>query len=380
MHAFVNGRLLIGGQVLEDKILVFDDKIIGIYDTYALEGLEVIDLKRKYVSPGFIDIHIHGLKGHDVMDASQEGLRVMGQTLPKTGVTSYLATTMTQGKAHIKKAFASVSAYKKNQGHKEARLQGIHMEGPFINTIYKGAQNASYISLPDRALIEDYYKDLRLITFAPEVQGALDLFKDVKKRANHIKFSIGHSAATYEEAIEAYGLGVESTTHLFNGMTGFHHRRPGIVGAVFKRKPYFEIIADQIHLHTAIYDILGDAIGRDKMILITDAMCACHMAPGKYGLGGQEVVVDATSARLASGALAGSILKMNTAIKNVLDHTPYTMAQVVRMATENPAQMLDLEGYGFIKEGYHADFVVFDDQVKVETTWISGQVIYKEDT
>lgn len=377
--ALINGKIIVSDELFEHKILVFDEEIIGLYDDYNLDGLEVYDLKGAYLSPGFVNIHIHGMKGHDVMDGTPEGLKEMSKTLLQNGVTSYLATTMTLGKDDIEKAFENVSNYRKNQSKDEARLQGIHMEGPFINKIYKGAQNESYIVPPDVKLIESYLNDVRLVTFAPEVVGALALFESIKSKAPHIKFSIGHSAATYEEAVIAYEAGVESATHLFNAMTGLHHRKPGIVGAVFKKKPFFEIIADQIHLHTAMYDILGDSIGKDKMILVTDAMCACHMPPGKYTLGGQDVFVDSKSARLENGDLAGSILKMNIAIKNVLEFTNYTMAEVIKMATENSTRMLGLEGYGCIKKGYKADFTVFDDQIDIISTWIDGQVVYRKE-
>lgn len=374
--AFVNGKILVGESLIENKILVFDEKIIGLYDQYDLDLVKVIDLKGQFISAGFIDIHIHGLKGHDVMDATQIALKEISQSLPMTGVTSFLATTMTLSEQKIEKTFEAISDYRKSQNQLEARLQGIHVEGPFINKVYKGAQNESFIVPPNEKILKNYYNDIRLITFAPEVKGALALFDVVKSQAPHIKFSIGHSAATYEEAVLAYETGVESTTHLFNAMTGLHHRKPGIVGAVFKKKPYFEIIADQIHLHTAIYDILGDSIGKEKMILITDAMCACHMPPGTYSLGGQVVLVDENSARLENGSLAGSILKMNHAIKNVYDNTPYSLAEVVRMATENPATMLDLNDVGTIKEGYKSDFTVFDNDINIISTWINGQVVY----
>lgn len=162
-------------------------------------------------------------------------------------------------------------------------------------------------------------------------------------------------------------------------MTGLHHREPGIVGAVLKKKPYFEIIADMIHCHKDLYDILGDAIGKDKMILVTDAMCACHMPPGSYQLGGQEVIVDETSARLKNGTLAGSILKMNEAIKNVLNHTTYSLPEVVNMCTSNPAKLLNLHKAGNLEKGNKSDFAVFDSDIAIKMTWVQGRMVYRED-
>jgi N-acetylglucosamine-6-phosphate deacetylase len=159
-------------------------------------------------------------------------------------------------------------------------------------------------------------------------------------------------------------------------MTGLHHRNPGIVGAVFKKKPYFEVIADKIHVHAGLFDVLGDCIGKDRMILITDAMCACQMAPGEYELGGQLVVVDESSARLAGGVLAGSILRMNDAINNLREHTEYPLYDIVKMATINPATMLGLENVGKIEIDYHADFAVFNDDMTVKYTIVNGEMKY----
>jgi len=376
---FVNGRLLIGGQVKEGYNLVFDERIIGICQDYKPSDYQVIDLKGAYVSSGFIDIHIHGLKGRDVMDGDPESLKIMSDTLVETGVTSYLATTMTQDQKDIDKALEAVRTYRQEPSSLGANILGVHLEGPFINRAYKGAQNEAYIVLPREDMIEGYYDQIRLISLAPEVEGALDFCQAVKEKNDHIKFSIGHSAASYDKALEAYSQGFDSTTHLFNAMTGLHHRQPGIVGAVLKKKPYFEVIADKIHLHPGLYDILGDCVGLDKMILITDGMCACHMPPGTYALGGQEVVVDGESARLKNGSLAGSIVKMNEAIKNVLDHTPYNVSQVIQMATENPATMLGLDYVGQLKAGYRADFTIFDDKIQVQSTWIQGEEVFRED-
>lgn len=377
--AFINGKIVLEDQILRDKIIVFEDHIEDIYDSYDLDNLEVIDLEGLYVSPGFIDIHRHGAKGCDVMDASIESIKTICKSLVETGVTGFLPTTMTQSKKAIYEAIKNIKLYKEEQSYNEARIYGVHLEGPFISPVYKGAQNPDFISNPDKSYIQDFYETLSIITFAPELPGAMGFFNDIKEGHKHIKFSIGHSAANYDQALYAYEAGVESTTHLFNAMTGLHHREPGIVGAVLKKRPYFELIADMIHCHRDLYDILGHAIGIDKMILVTDAMCACHMPPGNYQLGGQEVIVDENSARLKNGTLAGSILKMNEAIKNVVDHTSYSLSEVVNMCTKNPADLLNLEKTGTIKKGNKSDFSIFDDDIKVKMTWIQGQLVYREE-
>lgn len=376
MKAIINGRIILPDEIIENHILIFDENIRGIVTELPDAVEEVIDINGKYIAPGFIDIHIHGTNGSDVMDGQVDSLKNISKSLLKNGVTTFLATTMTMGKTDIKAAFESVKNYP-STAHEGARLAGIHVEGPFINKAYKGAQNESYIITPEYELIKDYVELIKLITVAPEVPGMLDFVDMIKSKHPHIQFSIGHSAATYEEAVEGYEHGIASTTHLFNGMTGLHHRKPGIVGAVFKKKPYFEVIADQIHLHTAIYDIVGDAVGIDRMILITDAMCACQMVPGIYELGSQKVIVDETSARLESGALAGSILRMHHAVKNVFEHTHYSLSEVVNMATRNPANLLDIQDAGTIKIGKRADLVVLDDAFEIEMTLVNGKTLYE---
>lgn len=376
--AFVNGKVILEDGIVENLSVLFDEEIIDLVKTFDETLYEVIDLEGLYISPGFVDIHIHGINGSDVMDGHLEALMNISSSLLKNGVTSYLATTMTLAKQDIRQAFATVKSYMKEK-QSGAKLLGLHVEGPFINEAYKGAQNEKYIIAPDVSLVEPYTDNIKLITVAPEVDGMMDFVKSVKTLNENIQFSIGHSAATYEHAVEGFENGISSTTHLFNGMTGLHHRKPGIVGAVFKKKPYFEIIADQVHLHAALYDIVGDAVGIDKMILITDAMCACQMAPGEYELGGQSVIVDHNSARLKNGSLAGSILKMNDAIKNVENHTHYSLSDVVNMASRNPSNLLGLKNIGVIKKGNQADFAVFDNEMQIHMTFVNGQNVYRKD-
>lgn len=376
---FKNGKIILEDRIVEDKLIVFDDKIIDITDSYDFSGHDVIDLNGKYVSPGFIDIHIHGSNGSDVMDGTIEALETISESVSRNGVTSFLATTMTQSHEDIEKSFDAVKSFMDRDDSKGAKIVGIHVEGPFINKDYKGAQNGDYIIPPDKKLVGKYLDYIKLLTVAPEVDGMVDFVVDTKEKNDAVKFSIGHSGATYEQAMKAYNAGIDSTTHTFNGMTGLHHRKPGIVGAVLMKKPYFEIIADDVHLHSAIYGIMGDCVGVDKMILVTDAMCACNMKPGVYELGGQKVVVDADSARLTSGNLAGSVLKLNLGIHNVLKSTDFKLNEVVNMATINPANMLGLDDVGKIEKGFKADFAVFDEQLNIDMTIVDGRVVYREE-
>ncbi|MCH4890772.1 N-acetylglucosamine-6-phosphate deacetylase [Acidaminobacter sp. JC074] len=368
--AIINGKVILD-KGIEEVTIIYDKNIQAIGKDLDVSDCEVIDVKGAYVAPGFLDIHIHGSLGADVMDGKETSLEVISNAVLNNGVTRFLATTMTMSKEDIKKSFETVKDYMGNESG--GKILGIHVEGPFINKSFKGAQAEKYIIAPEMSLVEDHLDIIKLMTVAPEVEGTLDFIEKAKK-VSDVRFSVGHSAASYEEAIKGYENGVDSTTHMFNAMTGLHHRNPGIVGAVFKNKPYFEVIADKIHVHPALFDIIGDAVGKDKMILVTDAMCACQMTPGHYELGGQKVVVDETSARLENGVLAGSILRMNEAIRNVYKNTNYQLHEVVKMASKTPAKMLGLEGIGLIEEGYVADFSIFNDNIDIEMTIVDGLV------
>jgi len=374
--AIINGKIILKDKVAELDI-IYDQKIIEIGHDLDVTDCQIIDAKGAYVSPGFINIHIHGAEGADVMDGSLEAIDTISKSQIKDGVTSFLATTMTMSESHILKSFDAVKAYM-NQETIGAKVLGIHVEGPFINAEKKGAQDEKYIIAPKYDLIENHTSEIKLMTVAPEVKGTMEFVDSVKSK-HSIEFSLGHSNATYEEAVAAYDGGIKSTTHLFNGMSGLHHRNPGVVGAVLKRKPYFEVIADTIHFHEALLDIFGDAIGKDKMILVTDAMCACRMPQGKYELGGQVVTVDENSARLKSGALAGSILRMNDAIKNLRKYTSYEIHEIVNMATLNPATMLGLKGLGVIQVDNQADFVLFDENIEIIKTVVDGITRFRKD-
>jgi len=368
--AIINGKVILENGI-EEVTIIFEETVEKIGKDLNVSGCEIIDAKGQFVSPGFIDIHFHGSLGADVMDGKKESLEVISNAALNNGVTRFLATTMTMSKLDITKSFDAVKEYMGTESG--SKIAGIHVEGPFINKSYKGAQAEKYIVSPEMSLVENHLDIIKLMTVAPEVPGTLEFIESVKAISN-VRFSVGHSAASYEEAMKGYENGVDSTTHMFNAMTGLHHRNPGIIGAVFKKKPYFEVIADKIHVHPALFDIVGDAVGKEKMILVTDAMCACQMSPGEYELGGQKVVVDNSSARLENGVLAGSILRMNEAIRNVYKHTGYKLDEVVKMATITPAKMLGLEKVGVIKEGYFADLVIFNENIDIKSTIVEGLV------
>ena len=225
---------------------------------------------------------------------------------------------------------------------KGAKILGVHMEGPFINEKYKGAQKADNIIKPNYDIIKDYLDIIKIITLAPEKDENHSFIKKVKHNSE-ITLSIGHSDASYEEAIEAIEDGITHATHTFNAMTPLNHRKPGIVGAIFTSDITCELIADLIHVHPAIFNILINVVHKDKMVLITDSMRAGCMKAGNYDLGGQKVIVKNGAARLQDGTLAGSVLTLNKAVLNMLNNSDLEIYEVVAMASLNPAKVINMD-------------------------------------
>ena len=329
VQAIVNAKIILKSKIVEEKILLFDTKIIGIVEKIPL-GAKIIDAKGCYVSAGFIDLHIHGSGGVDVMDASFEALNTLSKTILQTGTTSFLATTMTMSPALIDKALLNVQQnYQKVEG---ASILGVHLEGPFLNTNKHGAQDKEYIQKPNFDLIENYMNEIKMITIAPEVETSESFIKTIKQYYPHIILSIGHSDATYEEAKESFKWGISHATHLFNAMNGFHHREPHIVGAVFdSAEVSCDIIADLVHTHPYTLE-LTHKMKKEQLILVTDAMRAGCMKNGRYDLGGREVEVIGEKAMLKDGTLAGSVLTMNKAIKNMLKYTSMNLCDVIKVS------------------------------------------------
>lgn len=390
MKTFIINNLMVHSEKETYKngyIKVVDGKIaeVGPASQYKQDDdAKVITLSPDYqVIPGAIDIHIHGASNSDAMDATHDALSIMAKTLPKEGTTSFLATTMTQSTQAIESALLNAGKYIENQTQENAEIVGIHLEGPFISPARKGAQPEDYIVDPDVTLFKRWQKmaenQIKLVTLAPEQPNGLDLAAHL--RGTGVVASIGHSDATYDQIDEAIQAGTTHVTHLYNGMRGLHHREPGVLGAAYLRDElYVELIADGIHCRPEMIKLAYNQITSERMILITDSLRAKWLEKGTYDLGGQPVNVDETKATLSDGTLAGSILKMNDAIKNTMEYTDCSMTDIIKMTAENPAKQLRIfDRKGSIQVGKDADLVILNDRLDVEMTFCRGNLAFKKE-
>lgn len=372
-----NCKIILENSIEPGSLLVDQGKIVEINPCLSDFSGEVIDGEGLYLSPGFIDIHIHGAGGCDTMDGTFEALNTIAKTIANHGTTSFLPTTMTCNKEDIKKSLGVIKDAKKS-GTDGANVLGAHLEGPFINPEMIGAQNPNFIQSPSienfNNIVGDNIDAVTSITLAPEVDGAHDLIRYLS--TGGIRVSMGHTKATYDEAMEGIQCGVCHCTHLYNAMTPLHHREPGVVGATFDSHITTETISDGIHISFPSLRVAYSQKGTEKVMLITDAMMACSMVDGQYSLGGQDVFVKNGAARLKNGALAGSILTLDKAIHNVFTNTNYPLWQVVKMATLNPAKFCNVSHKkGLIKKGYDADLVLFDENINIKKVIINGNVV-----
>ena len=380
MKCFKNALTYVEGKGLIRTDVLFGEKIekIGICNL-ADEFIRLPE--NAVVLPGFIDEHIHGAGGADAMDGTQSALETIAATVAKEGTTGFLATTMTQSRESILAAMGAVKAYREGD-HGGARLLGIHLEGPFIAAEHKGAQPLEYVAKPDTAVFDEYNEAsgdaIKIVTLAPEQEGAEELISHLAKKG--IVASIGHTGAKCEDIARAIALGAKNVTHTFNAQSALHHREIGTVGsAMLFDELACELIADTIHVSVPAIKLLAKCKPEGKLVLITDAMRAKGLADGESELGGQKVIVKNGEARLENGTLAGSVLRMNTAIKNMVEKVGLSLESACDLATINPAKALGIEKEaGSIREGKRADFAVLDSEFNVIYTVCGGEIIYKK--
>ncbi len=380
---FSGMRILQGQTWLSDHAVVVEhDKIKAIIPknmaSHHHPAKEIKLQADDMLVPGFIDLHVHGARGSDVMDASAESFATIGNALAEEGVTGYLATTMTAPKKEIEAVLAAIpDAIQQKTG---AAVLGVHLEGPFIAKDKCGAQNAKNVLAPDAALVAEWQRlaqgAIKLVTLAPELPGVIKLIEALCEA--NIVAAIGHTDANYEQTTAAIKAGCTHGTHIFNAMSGLHHRAPGAAGALLLTPEVtVDLIADGVHLHPATVEMVYRSKGTDRLILISDAMRAKCMCDGQYDLGGQQVTVQNGVAALKDGTLAGSLLKIPLAIKNIMQFSGCTLVDALRMVSYNPARKLKLHANkGSIEIGKDADLVVLSSGLDVKMTMREGSVVF----
>ncbi|MBG9985038.1 N-acetylglucosamine-6-phosphate deacetylase [Aerococcaceae bacterium DSM 111022] len=369
--------IILEDSEVDDAYLVVTDGVIDGVVTEVPEGGEVIDYSNYILAPGLVDTHIHGYKNYDVMDADPAGLQVMAESLPSCGVTSWLPTTLTDSTENLNKACRVIAEhYRELSG---AKVQGIFLEGPYFTEKYQGAQNPKYMSDPSTEQLDEwlYLSEglVNKIAIAPERDGATEFIKHAGDKEVHV--ALAHSDATFEEATEAIKAGAKIFIHLYNGMSGLHHRNPGMVGAALASKEtvFTEIIADGHHVHPGAIQVVKNARSAEEIVLVTDCMRAGGIGEGKSSLGEFPVYVKDGQARMVKDDnLAGSILELIDGVQNLVKWGIASVYDAVRMASLNPAKSVGIDDVcGKLAPDYAADFIVIDEEVNLKATYINGE-------
>ncbi|GEL13370.1 nagA protein [Lapidilactobacillus concavus DSM 17758] len=373
-----HAKIYTGDQVIEDGYIRFDKKILAVgpvYDYVAQPGDEVQNIQGTTIVPGFIDVHAHGGYGFDAMDGDPDQIDTMATKMMRNeGVTTLFATTMTQSNENIDRAMSGV----KVAADRNPIIQGVHLEGPFISAVYKGAQPEQYIKDPNTELLGHWNElsggRVKLITYAPEDPGSV-AFEDYCL-ANGIVPSVGHSNATREQLLNSKATHV---THLYNAQREFKHRQPGVTGhAMLEDNMHAELICDGFHIVPDMIRLAFDMKGSERIDLVTDSMRSKGMPEGESELGGQKVYVKDKQARLADGTLAGSVLQFTDAFKNIQSFTGCSMFEAVQMSSVNQAEEFHLDSKGTLTVGKDADMNLLNRQQDLIATYSYGTEYHPE--
>ncbi len=369
-------RVWLAGQFVPAQLEVADGKIVNVYP-FGTKTADV-DYGNKRIVPGFIDVHTHGAYGFDTNDGEPEGLRDWMRRIPEEGVTSILPTTVTQMPEVLTKAVANVAKVVE-EGYEGAEILGIHFEGPYLDMEYKGAQPPEAIAKPTVEQFKMYQEAahgmIKYITMAPEHDPEFALTKYCSQ--NGVVVSMGHSSATYEQALMGIANGAMSMTHVYNGMTPYHHRKPGLVGTALRvRDIYGEIICDGCHSHLAALNNFFTAKGRDYSIMISDSLRAKHCPPGgNYELGGHPIEIgeDGLARLKGTDTIAGSTLNITKGLRILVEEAMVPFDAALNSCTINPARVLRVDDRkGKLTAGYDADIVVLEDDYAVAQTYCKG--------
>lgn len=369
-------KIFLENEILENQFMIVEDDTIKGF-TKEYDG-EYEDFSGKIIAPGLVDTHVHGYQNVDITDGKPGDLNIMSKGILEMGVTSFLPTTLTSSFEILSNAVETIGKeYKDVEG---AKVQGIFMEGPFFTEKYKGAQNPAYMSDPSIEKLEKWQELsgglIKKIAIAPERKGVEEFIKRAKEMGVYV--ALAHSDASFDQAMSAVNAGANIFIHLYNGMRGLHHREPGMVGAAMYSDAYAELICDGHHVHPAAAGIAMKAKGHDNILLVTDCMMAGGLGDGESRLGEFKVIVKDGMAKLETGSLAGSILKLKDGVKNVYDWKIADKKQAVDMATVNAAKSVGIDDVcGILKEGRKADFIVLNDDLSLEKTFLDGKLVYQ---
>jgi N-acetylglucosamine-6-phosphate deacetylase len=362
----IAGQVLLEGALVPGRITVEGDRIVSVEPDPTVTD-------RRIVAPGFVDLQVNG--GHGI-DFGEEPERIgeVASWLPQTGCTAFLPTIVSSFGDRYRRVFEALPAA---FGVPGARVLGLHLEGPFLAPGKKGAHALDAIEAADDALFDELLGEdsVRLVTLAPDRAGALDRIARLVERG--VLVSLGHTEATFEQFEAGVAAGARMATHLFNAMSQLEGRAPGAVGAALvDERVTVGLIADGVHTHPANLVLTVRAKGIDTIALVSDMMAAAGMPPGSYSLNDIPVTVDATSARLVDGRLAGSILTMDSAVRNMTAWGGVSLADALTMASTVPALLLGRDDLGALAPGKAADLVVLDADLQVTETWIAGELVY----
>jgi N-acetylglucosamine-6-phosphate deacetylase len=368
-------------ETIENPVIIVEDGFIISVSSRASAQLpqnaRYVDLADSIIAPGFIDIHVHGGAGHDVMQDGNDALARMERHFANHGVTSYCPTTVT---APLEATFAALDrlalAEKAHRDGERAKPVGLHLEGPFISHAKRGVHPPENLIAPSVELFEKMWEAasgrVALMTVAPELPGATEMIKQAVSKG--VCISLGHSNATLAETDAGISVGATHATHTFNAMRTLDHREPGVLGSVLADdRVSADLIADGIHVHPEMVSLFLRAKGEERAVLISDAISATGMGDGKFRLGNFEVEVKGDRCEY-EGKLAGSVLTLDRAVRNVTEFSKWTLQQAVRLATLNPARVLGRNDIGIIAPGTKADFTVLSRSGEVQRTIINGSI------
>jgi N-acetylglucosamine-6-phosphate deacetylase len=370
LRKFAPGRLIIEGASIAK---------VGTAESINIPADAVrVDASDMLISPGFIEPHIHGGGGVDVMEGTYEALNVLSRTLSRHGTTSFLATTVSSPPDVLNSAIEKIGVHI-GKSFDGAQPLGIHLEGPFISPERRGTHKASNVSAPNAVLFQDWIRvsnnSIRLVTIAPELAGGEELLRIAKN--SQIFVAMGHSNANFQEARTAVDEGAHYAVNTFNAMRPFSHRDPGIVGEVLSDDRVFaEIIADGVHVDRSVVRLFARAKGKRKFLLVSDAVSAMDMPDGRYALGNDAVDVAGGVCRDLEGRLAGSTLTQEVALRNFTEWTGWSFEDALFGLTLNPAQALGLSRKGILEPGADADVVLMDHSFRIMKTFVKGKLVF----